>query len=395
MHQDVGVLVNGAYVSAVDVRYRPEKYQTALQAARDVGKVHCMCTQQNLRLVVKSRAGKLHLASWPDQSHLHSQLCPFYTPEVASSKDPASTTLPNTPEQKYRRADAQVPVDELASDVRLWGVIHELWDRSLMNRWVPGWHRDWTLARRHLIRAAKDVVLNGEALSAKLYLPQAFTPARRDEINMEWRAFSKPLIDRPRGAQESDSGFVLGVVAEVAKDARGYWLRLQHHREPFFISAQMWVNLSKLSRRGWTEISNGTVPKGRVVTLLRIEAMANLHFAAADCVLMRVTEKYIPANLDYEDLLVTTLLEAKRSFYRPLSFEQSHGSLPNLVLTDTEVKDCDLYVTGAGFPQHRLPAYTKERQQDSIARSRTSWHWSKSASRPALPAQQASTKTGG
>ena len=387
MHQEIGVLVNGKYVAAVEARYRPEKYQSALQAARDSGHVQCMCVDSGLRLVVKMRAGKLHLAAWPDQAHMHSQLCPFFTPEGVNSK--AVVPLAESIEhQKYRRSDELTSSGEHAADVRLWFVLHELWEKSLMNRWVPSWRRDWTMARRHLIRASKEIAIDGVNLASRLYLPQTFTPARREEINLEWSAFTAPLLDRPRGSAETASAFVLGVVAEVNKDSRGFWIRLQHHREAFFVSSLMWMNLSRLSRRGWSEISNGTVPKGRVVTLLRVEAMSNLHFAAADCVLMRVSEKYIPANLDFEDLVIRMLLDEQRSFYRPLSYAQSHGVQPNFVVTDTVVKDCDLYVTGSGFPQHRLPGYTNERMRDSTSRGRVSWHWAKSNAMPALPAAQ-------
>lgn len=394
MQQEIGVLVNGRYVPAVEARYRPERYQTELQSARESGYVQCRCTEQNLRLVVKSRAGKLHLAAWPDQAHLHSQLCPFFTPAGVNSKS-EPLAAGSIEHQKYRRTNETTSSSDQSSDVRLWFVLHELWEKSLMNRWVPAWRRDWSMARRHLIRASKDIVINGADLASKIYLPQVFTQARREEINLEWRAFSKPLVDCPRGSAETASGFVLGVVAEVVKDSRGFWIRLQHHREAFFVSSQMWLNLCQLSRRGWSEICNGTVPKGRVVALLRVEAMSNSHFAAADCVLMRVADKYIPSNLDCEDVVIRQLLDNQRSFFRPLSYEQSHGVLPNFVLTDTMVRDCDLYVTGSGFPQHRLMGHTNERKQDSNARGRTSWHWSKSDDMPALPASQNKQKTGG
>lgn len=394
MQQEIGVLVNGRYVPALEARYMPEKHQAALQSARESGHVQCMCTHKNLRLIVKNRAGKLHLAAWPGQAHLHNQLCPFFTAEGVNSKT-ATPTADSMEHQKCRRTPEQTSDPEQSSDVRLWFVLHELWEKSLMNRWVPSWRRDWSMVRRHLIKASMDIAINGTALASRIYLPQVFTPARREEINREWLSFSKPLRDCPRGSGVTESAFVLGVVAEVVKDSRGYWLRLQNHREEFFVSSQMWLNLSKLSRRGWSEISNGSIPKGRVVTLLRIEAMSNLHFAAADCVLMRVTDKYIPSNLDFEDVVIRLLLENQRSFLRPLSYEQSHGVLPNFVLTDTLGRDCDLYVTGSGFPQHRLTGYKNERKQDSNARGRDSWHWSKAEAIPALPALQTKQKTGG
>lgn len=394
MDQEIEVLVKGQYVSAVQARYCPEKFQNSFQNARHTADVYCLCVESRLRLLVKSRAGKLHLAAWPDQAHLHSQACPFYTPDTKSTK--AQTATPESMDsQKPRGNVAPGGDDEGSEDVRLWLVLHELWAKSSMNRWVPSWRRDWALARLHLLRAAKEISVGGTTLGSKLYLPQTFSAVRRDEINREWKTFASPLLKAPRGSAMTESGYVLGVVAEVQKDSRGYWIRLQHHRESFFVSIQMWLNLSKLSRRGWSEISNGSVPKGRVIALLRVEAMANLHFAAADCVLMRVSEKYLPANLDFEDVIVRLLLDSQRSFYRPVSFEQSHGVLANYVLTDTAVKDCDLYLTGSGFPQHRLPSYTEERRQDSIARGHASWHWAKADAMPALPCVQSKQKIGG
>src|SRR6266700_3071080 len=77
----------GTRVLLSDLRTSPTRYLHSLEQARaSVGHARCMCRSADpLRLVIRARAGRFHLARWPYTGHQHETDCPFYSANPAYS----------------------------------------------------------------------------------------------------------------------------------------------------------------------------------------------------------------------------------------------------------------------------------------------------------------------
>lgn len=377
------IRIDGVEISAVDARYRPSNYQALFVRARKSGGAVCLCSDRDLRLSIKKRGDSLHLAAWPDQAALHDEGCPFHSGlgrAVNLSRNPGAEVI----------VQGSVHPTKSALPVDLWDVLHSLWQGAGLNKWHPGWRRDWGLVRSLLQRTSAGYEADGSTIAERIYIPPVFSQDKKQSINDEWMAFYSRL---PRfGAhdrfqsQAPASSFLLGVVASVEPCSRGVLIRLQHHYAKIFLSSDHFERVARLSRRGWNQLQITQQSKSSVVAILVVELGVDDRLVARDCVLMRVGQRFIPSNFEAEDLLLSKLLEEGRAFERPLSFAQSHGQCANFVLTDTPARKTELHLTGGGFPVHRVESWSKERAQIASSRGCNAWFWHKPAPMGDLPA---------
>ena len=350
MHNDSpSVLVAGAVIDGYKIRHQPTAFQPLLEKARRAhGHAVCLCRSPHLKLQLRERSGRIHLAAWPDQGNLHSVTCPFYSEReqyTASNQGIASTDDGRT-EIQYSRPlsyNGLAPTAERpkappheSSPVRLWGLLHHLWESTGLNRWLPGWRRDWGFVRNALDRTAQHTWINQQELSKILYIPRPFSPAVKQSIEAQWQAFVAPLQAHHRGSSEVRCGFILGVVRTLDPHAKGFLLRLAHHGQPILLPSTLATNLASNSRRGWASLTSGTdSPKtSSVVAMLRVECSRNGLMVAADCVLMRTTRHLIPSNNHMEDQVAKSLVEGGHEFIRPLPYSQVQGDLPAFVMRE-------------------------------------------------------------
>ena len=377
------IRIDGVEVSAVDARYRPSNYQTLLVRARKSGRAACLCSDHDLRLSIKKRGDLLHLAAWPDQAALHDESCPFYSGLGRAVDVSRNLGAEVAAQGAVHPAKSAIPVD-------LWDMLHSLWKGAGLNKWNPGWRRDWGLARSLLQRASAGHEAGGSAIAERIYIPPVFSQDKKQSINDEWMAFYSRLPrvsaqDRFR-PQMSESSFLLGVVASVEPCSRGVLIRLQHHYAKIFLSSDYFERVARLSRRGWNQLQITQQSKSSVVAILVVELGVDDRLVATDCVLMRVGQRFIPSNFEAEDLLLSKLLEEGRAFERPLSFAQSHKQCANFVLTDTPARKTELHLTGGGFPVHRIDSWSREREQIASSHGCNAWFWHKPGPMGDLPA---------
>lgn len=376
------VRIDGVDVSAVDVRFRPANYQALLERARKTGDAQCLCSSKSLKLSIKKRGDSYHLAVWPDQAALHDHACPFYSGPI----HPPAAEIHERSEKPV--VETMLPVKS-ALPLDLWDVLHSVWQVAGLNKWSPGWRRDWGLVRALLLRAAKSYMAEGSSFAERLYIPPVFSQEKKQSINEEWLTFCGRMdevgdLRRPH-SQSKTSSFLLGVVASVEPCSRGILIRLQHHYSKVFLSSDQVKRIARFSRRGWSQLQIQQQSKSSVVAMLAVEMGDEGRLVARDCVLMRLGARFIPSNFEAEDFLLMKLLDEGRAFERPLSFAQSHKQCANFVLTDTPKRKTELHLTGGGFPVHRIDAWTKERNQIAQSRGCNSWFWHKPAPMGDLP----------
>lgn len=365
------VLLAGAHYPAQDVRLRPYEYNTQLLSARaHYGNALCECRRPALKLQIRERAGKLHLAAWPGQGSAHAFNCPFYSERdhqtvsvegFAQGSDgrlrlkyvaPLTTTGNTQREEKLPPAPGSA---------RMWALLHHLWMGSGLNRWYPGWRRDWGLTRHVLLREAAEIEIEDTTLDRILYVPRVFTEKSKNDIEKEWQSFVRPLTVDSRGQSLVRSSFVLGVVRTLTQAKTGYHVTLQQHAASIFLPDGICRLLAQRSRRGWSESllrkERPEDKQARVVVMLRVQAYPNGALVAVDGVMMRTTKSLIPSNTTQEDALANALQAAGAQFSRPLAFDQRHGDLPTFVLRQADGSEpffTDMYCIPLSTPRHSI-----------------------------------------
>lgn len=412
----VQVLIAGAKVAASAIKHDPDQYQRELLTARErFGGGICQCQPNPLQLVIRERKGRLFLACWPEQSQLHALDCPFFSRARESViSNYAQTAIaeegPNTIIQLHHpllqhtprsRAQPRTPVEraESLSKLHVWGLLHLLWERGGLNRWHPGWKRDWGMVRSMLRRVSQSTMVEGDSLLKSLYVPPIWTNGRKESIKEFWDAFTQPLFRQHRGTEMAASGFVIGAVRKLDSTADGFQLRLSHHSEVFHLDKAVADRLAIYSRRGWAVLSNppnavdGKLPM--VIAAVRVQATSRKALMVVEAALMRVTKHYIPVTSSYQEQLVDRLIVEDRRFIKPLHYDMQHQQLAHFVLTDcvsddlrdTAEKRVALFVYGTAIaPTHQRVLETKDRAI-AIELGCAFWKWDvyQSSTMPALP----------
>ena len=357
----VEVLVAGKAVDATAIRHAPHEFQDELRLARNrFGNALCCCQDKPLPLVIRERGQKLFLAAWPEQGSQHALGCPFFSETkledaariagaVLNEGDVTQVRLHHPIRQPNRAFAAAHPKDQAVvvsksakfSRLHLWGLLHYLWDEAGLNRWHPGWHRDWGFVRHAIRRVAQSTMVDGAPLIHSLYVPPVWVPAKKQEVLDQWNKFVAPLIQNHRRAREVASGFVIGSVRLLESQGDGaYKLALHHHGVPFLVDEWMGKAMSQFSRRGWSALKQlvspvDNDPKPYVIAALRVEATSTGRMYVVEAVLMRVTPRYIPVNSSFEDKVARELVEQDRQFVRPLHYDNHHAQLPDFILRDS------------------------------------------------------------
>jgi uncharacterized protein DUF1173 len=423
----VKVLVAGETIEAPAIRHDPKPFQATLQAARErYGAAKCLCQSPPLSLVIREREGKLFLAAWPNDAQHHALDCPFYgevrtgateysDDVIASVDERTSLALGHQLLQADRNAGSEPDVanrrpapakqgGQRKGRLHIWGLLHYLWESGGLNRWYPGWTRDWGFVRYALRRAAQSTdVDSGEQLLAHLYVPPVWSEARKDEIRRHWRAFCDPLFRNHRRNSSVASGFVIGLVRELDPTEFGYALKLHHHSERFWLDTAIADNLARYSRRGWAALKHLEVftepdEKPYVVAALRVEATHTKRLTIVEAALMRVSPRFIPVNSSYEDRLARVLVEQDRQFVRPLHYDNHTMELPDFILKDVDrnvsgvdengrARPTALHVYGAAIDPIQRDRLVHRDSKAAHSANMAYWQWDAStdADPPALP----------
>ncbi len=250
----VQVLVAGKAVDAAAIRHSPEDFQAYLQEARQrFGHALCSCRSPHMKLVIREREGRFFLAAWPNQASSHALDCAFYSEDRTGANEYAAGAITQDGERTHlalahplreagrekgvERAKSATPRDRAAPKERLhlWGLLHYLWEQAGLNRWYPGWHRDWGFVRHGLRRVAQSTTVEGQPLLPNLYVPPVWVPAKQAQINAHWDEFIRPLRLHHRRTPEVSAGIVIGMVRVLEPSEFGYSLRLHHHAERFYM----------------------------------------------------------------------------------------------------------------------------------------------------------------
>lgn len=270
-----GVLAAGERLSQEVLRagWEGADVQRVLQAARlRFGHALCTCRREPLKLQIRLRDSKYHLAVWPQEGAAHDSECSFFRDEVADHASPvallrAAATAPlpaptpsptPAPSRRVRLvlAGSGAPAGPGANVVSVRSLAHRLWEAASLCRWHPSWTRDWGRTRYQLLQAAGDFAVNDRNAEEILFMPRAFRKAQQDVLNGEWETFVRDLVT----GRDLAPRILIAPVRRITPegDGRPATVLLRHLRAPVGLAATCYEFISRECR---TAISNSRLTK--------------------------------------------------------------------------------------------------------------------------------------
>jgi hypothetical protein len=371
----------------------------------------CMCLVDGVEMYVARLAGSDRgyiVKRMPETGSHHAPDCPSYEPPAevsglgqmlgsAITEDPATgeTTLKlDFPLAKMPGRSIMPPAggesDSVSSSgnrLSLRGLLHYLWDQAELTRWHPGFagKRTWATVRRHLLQAAEHMLARGDALRARLYVPEPFSIAEREAINARRLAQWQHAAAVPGKAQHLM--LLIGEVKEIVPARYGFKAVVKHlPDQAFAIDEQLY---RRLGRRFEPELALWGASDDIHMVMIATFGVSSAGIPAIhEMCLMPVTRQWLPIEDGFEKQLLERLVRESRSFVKGLHYNLGRGQrIASAVLTDCEGSAPMLFILPASIDEA-----TSRRASEGAAA--TTWMWRRS-SEPLPPLPLAGTQAPG
>lgn len=314
--------------------------QLLAQARHRFGNALCCCRPAQLKLQIRTRAGKSHLAVWPEQGALHDSECAFFRDELleqagVAPRPPASPPPgPDTKAPQRIRLFMPVPGEqspEGAQVVTVRTLAYLLWEAASLCRWHPTWTRDWGRTRYQLFKAAEGYEINGRPAERVLFIPRVFRAEAAAGLNRERDEFVRDMSTTGNGQPRFVIGQVRAFIPE--RDGQPGRVLLRHLRHPIglhrachdFISRECRNVLSNSSLAARQD-EGGQDPGPRrpdVVGIFSVESNSRAGvWARAGWLLPVHGGTYLPAPNHDAVLLIDALVSAGHTFQYVMSERQ-------------------------------------------------------------------------
>ncbi|HEY1393732.1 MAG TPA: DUF1173 domain-containing protein, partial [Methylibium sp.] len=320
----------------------------------------CTCQLEGVEMYVARLAGPSGgyiVKRMPDTGSLHAPGCPSYEPPAEFSglgqvlgsaiiEDPATgeTTLTlDFPLTQVPGRAAPPPaggdgdsVSSSGTKLSLRGLLHYLWDQAELTRWHPGFagRRNWAMVRRHLLQAAEHKIARGDALHARLYVPEPFSVDERDAINARRLAQWQYAVAAPGKPQHLM--LLIGEVKEIVPARYGFKALVKHMPDQAFaIDEQLY---RRLGRRFEPQLALwGAADDIHMVMIATFGLSSTGIPAIHELCLMPVSRQWLPVEDAFEKQLIDRLVNDARSFIKGLRYNLGAASaLASATLTDCE-----------------------------------------------------------
>ncbi len=364
----------------------------------------CMCLVEGVEMYV-ARLGEGYIVKrMPDTGSHHAPDCPSYEPPTefsglgqvlgsAITEDPATgeTTLKlDFPLTKMPGRSTIPPTggegDSVSSTgikLSLRGLLHYLWDQAELTRWHPGFagKRTWATVRRHLIQAAEHKLARGDALRARLYVPEPFSIEERDAINARRLAQWQTVVPAPGKSQQLM--LLIGEVKEIAPARYGFKAIVKHMPDQALaIDEQLY---RRLGRRFEAELALWGASDDIHMVMVATFGVSSAGLPAIhELCLMPVTRQWLPVEDGFEKQLLDKLVGESRAFVKGLHYNLGKGDrIASAALTDCEGSAPMLFI---------VPASLDEADPGHMAGepSQTVWTWRRSGEpMPSFPPARA------
>lgn len=370
--QQVSLLICGEHFDAT--KYFAQDgaayLQHTLHGARErFGHALCLCRRKPLKLQIRLRDHKCHLAVWPEEGGFHDSNCYFFREEdhfnhvgqSVKSKEYSHDEVrelslafafgrsTGADQRRERKSDVVDKISQSSgSQITLRALANLLWEDSRLTRWHPKWSRDWGRTRYELMQTAEKLTSNGEPLSSSIFIPRPYRENSKDILNAEWDRFFGEIA---RSSDNSNrSGLIIAPVRKLTKLPNGMSsIHLRHLRVPIglhdgtldFITQNCRTSMRRIKLNEIEESEKATkdpqwhsVKHPEIIAFLHVEVNSRGGMWSRAAWLMPVhPEVFIPANSADEVLLIDALMREKHQFSRIISTQQpSHRTHPEWII---------------------------------------------------------------
>lgn len=332
----------------------------------------CMCLVEGVEMYVARLGDGYIVKRMPDKGSHHAPDCPSYEPPAefsglgqvlgsAITEDPATgqTTLKlDFPLTKMPGRSTIPPpggeadsVSSTGTKLSLRALLHYLWDQSELTRWHPGFagKRSWATVRRHLLHAAEHKLARGDALRARLYVPEPFSIEERDAINARRLAQWQRAVPVPGKVQQLM--LLICEVKEIVPARYGFKAIVKHvPDQAFAIDEQLY---RRLGRRFEVELALwGASDDIHMVMIATFGVSSTGIPAIHELCLMPATRQWLPVEDGFEKQLLDKLVGERRAFVKSLHYNLGTGvRIATAALTDCEGSAPMLFIVPAGLDE--------------------------------------------
>jgi hypothetical protein len=200
--------------------------------------------------------------------------------------------------------------------------------------------------RRHLLQAAEHKLARGDALRARLYVPEPFSIDQRDAINLQRLTQWQHLVAAPGKPQHLM--LLIGEVKEIVPARYGFKAIVKHvPDQAFAIDEQLY---RQLGRRFEPELALwGAADDVHMVMVATFGVSSTGVPAIAEMSLVPVTAQWLPIENSFERQLVEHLVAEGRAFIKGLRYNLHRDQcVATATLTDTSDAACLMFVVSPG-----------------------------------------------
>lgn len=350
--------------------YKEIYLRNSEDAQKILGKFHdqgkpalCLCNEEaEIKLSIKKR-NKYFLAIYPNTGPLHNSSCAHYQkpPEVLTGAAQLTENARKEANGKVyisckvglTRRENDAPDEDKTADqeedltvtekierkkhrrVALTDVFLEFWLGSQLNQWMPAYRnsRYWGSVRTRLSNFTSNVFLNRLPLSQILYIPFVYKKEKEAELN----SLKSKFFSKWEGVKNKDF-LVIGELRAIDETPKGYGVKLVHENYVFFLSSEMYEQLTKRFQLALEIHENNLLdkesPSGRILVIMSCN-MGSRFITIKSISLITATMEYIPVLNKYELVVAKRLVAQNRTFYRPAKASVHDHDVPDFVLLDT------------------------------------------------------------
>lgn len=340
----------------------PEVQRLLFAARQRFGHALCTCRPQPLKLQVRLREDKCHLAVWPQEHPAHDSECIFFHDEVAAGASavaalrkampvPAPTPAPTAappaapPARIALSTGPHATGEARAAAVTIKSLAQRLWEVASLCRWHPGWTRDWGRTRYQVLKGATEFTLNGHALEDLLFVPRPYREAVAGAVNEEWERFMRSLhVDAGRSPR-----LLIAPVRAVnpPREQHAATVLLRHLRGPIGLTAACFDFISRDCRNALSNSRVGTArraaaPDASTAAQRNPELMGFFFvegnsrggvWARAGWLMAVHPSTYLPAASSNVVMLIDALVAGRYAFQHLISEAQSsRRTAPDLLV---------------------------------------------------------------
>ena len=383
--------------------------QTALDCVYETPeRPRCMCVDGGVDLYISKRPSGYCLARMPGTGSKHHPTCPDYEPNPGVSGRGAlmgdaiieksaellelhiGFSLSKSTGRAIPRGEPTPPKDVHTAKRRLslQSVLHLLYENARFNRWYPGMDgmRNQGVLCKYLTEAAEHIVVRGEPLSRRLYVPEPFNAERKDDIAARRRE-KLAFLNSTKDGAEFPFGLMIGEFKEMQASTSSRKVIIKHMPDtPLYIDDKAWERVERVYGPV-LEARDADVPrKPKIIVAAVIFAKRENLYQIERLSMMLVSDQYIPLNDTHELPLLDRLQGEQRVFLKPLQYDSpSAAGYANFLLLDARSDD------GSDHSLHVVSPFANQKDQALKAAAivkagPNAWVWKTDESIPALPA---------